>query len=74
MLSRVRLLATPWTAAHQASPSMEFSRQEYYLIPKFKSAKQEIFGEVLLFTTKYQFLLVFILSFNFFVFHVFLLV
>ena len=26
-LSRVRLLATPWTAAHQASPSMGFSRQ-----------------------------------------------
>ena len=28
-LSRVRLLATPWTAAHQAPPSMGFSRQEY---------------------------------------------
>ena len=28
-LSRVRLFATPWTAAHQASPSMGFSRQEY---------------------------------------------
>ena len=28
-LSRVRLLATPWTAAHQASPPMGFSRQEY---------------------------------------------
>ena len=27
-LSRVRLLATPWTAAHQAPPSMGFSRQE----------------------------------------------
>ena len=26
-VSRVRLLATPWTAAHQAPPSMEFSRQ-----------------------------------------------
>ena len=24
--SRVRLLATPWTAAHQAPPSMGFSR------------------------------------------------
>ena len=30
MLSRVRLLATPWTVAHQASLSMEFSRQEYW--------------------------------------------
>ena len=29
-LSRVRLFATPWTAAHQASPSMGFSRQEYW--------------------------------------------
>ena len=29
-LSRVRLLATPWTAAHQAPPSMGFSRQEYW--------------------------------------------
>ena len=29
-LSRVRLLATPWTAAHQAPPSMGFSRQEYF--------------------------------------------
>ena len=28
-LSRVRLLATPWTAAYQAPPSMGFSRQEY---------------------------------------------
>ena len=29
-LSRVRLLATPWTAAHQAPPSMGFSRREYW--------------------------------------------
>ena len=29
-LSRVRLLATPWTVAHQAPPSMGFSRQEYW--------------------------------------------
>ena len=27
-LSRVRLCAIPWTAAHQAPPSMGFSRQE----------------------------------------------
>ena len=27
-LSPVQLLATPWTAAHQAPPSMGFSRQE----------------------------------------------
>ena len=29
-LSRVRLFTTPWTAAHQAPPSMGFSRQEYW--------------------------------------------
>ena len=29
-LSCVRLLATPWTAAYQALPSMGFSRQEYW--------------------------------------------
>ena len=40
LLSRVRLLATPWTAAYQAPPSMGFSRQEYWsgvplpIIPK----------------------------------------
>ena len=30
LLSRLRLLVTPWTAAHQAPPSMRFSRQEYW--------------------------------------------
>ena len=30
-LSRVQLLATPWTAAYQAPPSMGFSRQEYWI-------------------------------------------
>ena len=33
MLSRfscVQLCVTPWTAAHQAPPSTEFSRQEYW--------------------------------------------
>ena len=29
-LSRVQLLATPWTAAYQAPPPMGFSRQEYW--------------------------------------------
>ena len=28
--SRVRLFKTPWTVAYQVSPSMEFSRQEYW--------------------------------------------
>ena len=29
-LNHIRPLATPWTAAHQAPPSMGFSRQEYW--------------------------------------------
>ena len=29
-ISHVRLLANPWTVAHQAPPSMAFSRQEYW--------------------------------------------
>ena len=29
-LSHAWLFATPWTIAHQAPPSMEFSRQEYW--------------------------------------------
>ena len=43
-LSRARLLATPWTPAYQAPPSMGFSRQEYWSglplsspTPQFKS-------------------------------------
>ena len=34
-LSRARLLATPWTAAHQAPPSMGFSRQEYWSLVRW---------------------------------------
>ena len=30
LLSRVRLLVTPWTATYQAPPSMGFSRREYW--------------------------------------------
>ena len=46
LLSRVRLLATPWTAAHQAPPSMGFSRQEYWSgvslpSPKEKTRKEQ---------------------------------
>ena len=35
-LSRIQLLATPWTAAYQAPPSIGFSRQEYWsAVPLF---------------------------------------
>ena len=30
LLSRIRLFPIPWTVAYQASPSMGFSRQEYW--------------------------------------------
>ena len=30
LLSHVQLFAAPWTIAHQAHLSMEFSRQEYW--------------------------------------------
>ena len=30
LLSHIQLLATPWTAAYQAPPSMGFSRKEYW--------------------------------------------
>ena len=30
LLGRVQLLATPWTAAFQAPPSIGFARQEYW--------------------------------------------
>ena len=39
--SRVRLCATPWTAAYQASPSMGFSRQEHWSGLPFPSPMRE---------------------------------
>ena len=50
LLSRVQLLATPWTAAYQAPPPMGFSRQEYWSgvplpspsqIPRVKKKKKK---------------------------------
>ena len=50
-LSRVRLFATPWTAAYQAHPSMEFSRQEYWsrvpLPSPFFPLRNQLFSRVL---------------------------
>ena len=39
--SRVRLCATPQTAAHQAPPSLGFSRQEHWNGLPFPSPMQE---------------------------------
>ena len=44
LLSRfscVRLCATPWTAAHQAPPSLGFSRQEHWSGLPFSSPMHE---------------------------------
>ena len=44
-LSRIRLLVTPWTAAHQAPPSRGFSRQEYWSgvpLPSLNQGKLEV--------------------------------
>ena len=46
-LSRVLLLATPWTAAHQAPPSMGFSRQEYWSgLPLPSPGKSQLYGSI----------------------------
>ena len=41
-LSRVWLLATPWTAAYQALPSMRFFRQEYWSGVPLPSSSQAV--------------------------------
>ena len=43
--SCVRLLATPWTTAYQAPPSMGFSRQEYWSGVLLGSKKYAILSE-----------------------------
>ena len=50
-LSRVRLFATPYTVAYHASPSMGFSRQEYWSGLPFPSVEctymsKDLLGEV----------------------------
>ena len=46
-LSRVQLLATPWSAAYQAPPSMGFSRQEYWSgVPLLSPAAAKMCHEV----------------------------
>ena len=44
LISRVRLLATPWTAALEAPPSLGFSRQEYWSRLPFPSPRFVIYG------------------------------
>ena len=44
--SRVRLCATPETAAHKAPPSLGFSRQEHWSVLPFPSPMQKSESEV----------------------------
>ena len=43
--SHVRLCTTPWTAAFQATPSMGFSRQEYWSGLPLPSAKKATYTQ-----------------------------
>ena len=49
-LSRVQLLATPWTAAYQAPSSMGFSRQEYWRGVPTPSSRNCVQGLIAKFT------------------------
>ena len=46
-LSCVRLFVTLWTVAHQAPPSMGFSRQEYWSGVLFPSPRLQYFGHLI---------------------------
>ena len=43
LLNHIQLLATPWTAAHQASLSMGFPRQEHWSGLPFPSPEDNTF-------------------------------
>ena len=45
-LSHVQLLATPWTIAYQAPPSMGFFRQEYWSGVPLPSPKEDMLQDV----------------------------
>ena len=53
-LSRVQLTATPWTAAHQAPPSMEFSMHEYWSGVPLPSPKIRLYMPCLLFDGEFS--------------------
>ena len=46
LFSHVRLLVTPWTVAHQASPSMGFSRREYWSGVPLPSPRERAEGAI----------------------------
>ena len=48
LLSHVQLFLTPWTVAHQAPQSMEFSRQELYfyklIITSYSTTGRDVYS------------------------------
>ena len=59
LLNCVWLLSTPWTAAHQAPPSMQFSRQEYWSgvplpCPNYILGVLKIFSQISLVTRNFK--------------------
>ena len=53
-LSHVRLLAAPWTVAHQAPPSMGFSRQDYRDVQMTSKVLYEELYKSSLYPTEYK--------------------
>ena len=54
-LSHVQLLATPWTVAHQDSPSMGFPRQEYWSGVCCLLLRRDLTGVKLKLTLRWEF-------------------
>ena len=52
-LNRVRLLATPWTTAYQAPPSMGFSRQEYWSGVPLPSSREVLASIIMVIRLQY---------------------
>ena len=58
-LSRVRLVATPWTVAHQAPPSMGFFRHEYWSGVPLPSPYTSILASIFRVQTTFSYFLLF---------------
>ena len=64
-LSRVWLLVTPWTAAYQAPPSIESSRQEYWSVVPLPSPCSCITSPIII-IPKHKVCLLQLMNYNFF--------
>ena len=61
-----RLFGTSWTAAHQAPPSMGFSRQEYWSGMPLPSPQLCVYIYIYIYTYIYIYIYVYIYFFRFF--------